>query len=92
MNRARQILIGVAADPVVVGAARAFALYVLPLATAALIAYLSGVRDPRWAGVALAAVPVIRALEGAVDRALKPQANDVNPPPVSGGGDRELLG
>jgi hypothetical protein len=68
VKRVRQILVGVATDPAVVGAARAFTLYVLPFATAVLVAYLSGVRDPRWAGIALAAVPVIRALEGAVDR------------------------
>ena len=92
MQRVKQVLVGVATDPAVVGAARAFALYALPLVTALLVGYLSGVRDPKWAGVALAAVPVIRALEGAVDRALKPQANAINPPPVAGGGDRDLLG
>jgi hypothetical protein len=89
VKRVRQILVGVATDPAVVGAARAFTLSVLPFATAVLVAYLSGVRDPRWAGIALAAVPVIRALEGAVDRALKPQSNAIDPPRVagSGGGD-----
>lgn len=86
MNRVKQVLIGVATDPAVVGAARALTVYCLPLATAALIAYLSGVRDPRWAGIALAAVPVIRALEGAVDRALKRDQNNLNPPPVAGSG------
>lgn len=83
MARLKRILIGVSTDPQLVASVRALVLYALPIAAELLIAWLSGISDPRWIGVIPVTVTVIRALEGAVDRALKgPQANDPKPAPV----------
>ena len=86
MNRVKQILIGVATDPLVVGVARAALLYLLPIAAAAGLAYVQGWTDPRLVPLVPLLVAFIRALESAVDRSLKPQQNQVNPPPVAGSG------
>jgi hypothetical protein len=91
MNRMRQVLVGVATDPLVVGAARAALLYLLPIAAAAGLAYVQGWSDPRYLPLVPFLVALIRAAESAIDRSLKPDQNMVNPGPVAGGGDRELL-
>jgi hypothetical protein len=89
MNRVRQVLIGVATDPLIVGAARAALLYLLPIAAAAGLAYVQGWSDPRYLPLVPFLVALIRAFEAAADKSLKPRQNQVNPPPVagSGGGD-----
>jgi hypothetical protein len=91
MNRMRHVLVGVATDPLVVGAARAALLYLLPIAAAAGLAYVQGWSDPRYLPLVPFLVALIRAAESAIDRSLKPDQNMVNPGPVAGGGDRELL-
>jgi hypothetical protein len=89
MNRVRQVLIGVATDPLIVGAARAALLYLLPIAAAAGLAYVQGWNDPRLVPLVPLLVAFIRAFESAVDRSLKPKMNQIDPPKVagSGGGD-----
>jgi hypothetical protein len=89
MNRVKQVLVGVATDPLVVGAARAALLYLLPIAAAAGLAYVQGWNDPRWLPIVPFLVALIRAFESAVDKSLKPGQNAVDPKPVAGsnGGD-----
>jgi hypothetical protein len=89
MQRIRQILIGVATDPLIVGAARAALLYLLPIAAAAGLAYVQGWSDPRYLPLVPFLVALIRAGEAAADRSLKPGQNAVDPKPVAGsnGGD-----
>jgi hypothetical protein len=89
MNRVKAVLVGVAHDPLVVGAARAALLYLLPIAAAAFLAYVQGWTDPRWLPVVPFLVALIRAFEAAADRSLKPLQNQTDPPKVagSGGGD-----
>jgi hypothetical protein len=91
MNRVKAVLIGVATDPLLVGAARGLCLYLLPIAAAAGLAYVQGWSDPRYLPLVPFLVALIRAAESAIDRSLKPDQNMVNPGPVAGGGDRELL-
>lgn len=80
----KQLLVGIGHDPAVVGAMRALVIYALPVAVGLVVAYLQHVSDPRWMGIAVALVPVLRAVEGAVDRALRPTQNDVYPRPPAG--------
>jgi hypothetical protein len=89
MQRIRQVLVGVATDPLVVGAARAALLYLLPIAAAAGLAYVQGWSDPRYLPLVPFLVALIRAGEAAADRSLKPGQNAVDPKPVAGsnGGD-----
>lgn len=90
MSKLRALFVGVARDPLVVGATRAILLYLLPVAVMALVAYVQGWTNPRLVPLIPAAIALIRALEAAIDRALKPEQNAVNPPPVAGGGDPDL--
>ena len=89
MQRLKRVLVGIGTDPALVAAVRAALLYCLPIGVELLIGYLTHLTDPRWIGVVAVTVPVIRALEGALDRALKgPGINDVPPttepaPPTS---------
>ena len=86
MQRFREILIGVATDPLLVGAVRAALLYLLPIGVAASLAYVQGWDDPRYLPIVPFLIALIRAFEAAADRSLKPHANDINPPPVAGSG------
>lgn len=80
MTTLKRAFVGIATDPALVGALRALLLYGLPIGATALIGYLGTIRDPRWLWLA-ALVPVIRAAEGAIDRALKGAgANNTAPP------------
>jgi hypothetical protein len=90
MQRVKAMLVGVGYSPKVVAAVRGFLLYAIPIGVPILVAYLSGLRDPKWLGLPLALVPVVRAVgEAALDQLSKPLQNSPNPPPVagSGGGD-----
>lgn len=80
----KRLVIGVSHDPAVVAAVRALLFYGVPLGGEALIGYLAHLNDPRWLGVAGASIMLIRALEGAVDRALKPTQNATYPRPPAG--------
>ncbi len=91
MGKLRRLFIGVATDPQLVAAFRALVLYGLPLGAAFVIGLLNGVSDPKWVGLALGAAAFIRVLEGALDRALKSQMNNIDPPPVAGSGDTNIL-
>ncbi len=86
MGKIKALIVGIAHDPQFVGAARAFAFYVLPILASLLVGWLSGITDPKWLGVPLAAIPFIRALEGALDRVLKSTQNDTYPQPPAGAG------
>jgi hypothetical protein len=90
VNQLKALFVGVAKDPLVVGAFRALVLYVLPIGAAAGIAYAQEWTDPRLVPLVPLLVALIRALESAIDRSLKPDQNAVNPPPVAGGGADEL--
>lgn len=80
LSTLKRMIIGIGTDPQVVAAARAFALYALPILFGWLVAWLAGVTDPRWAGLTVAAIPLIRVLEGAMDRAIKGATiNDAQP-------------
>ncbi|MGN6757181.1 MAG: hypothetical protein ACTHMJ_12435 [Thermomicrobiales bacterium] len=80
MNTIKRVIVGIEADPQLVAAVRALLLYLLAIGAELLIGYLTHLTDPRWLGVVAVTVPVIRALEGALDRALKgPGINDVPP-------------
>lgn len=83
----RNLIVGIGHDPAVVGAVRALIIYALPVAVGLAVAYLQHLTDPRWVGIAVALIPVLRAVEGAVDRALRPSQNDVRPAPPAGAGD-----
>lgn len=86
MQKLRMVLIGVSTDPLVVAAARALLFYVVPVALAASVAYVQGWTDPRLVPLVPFLVALIRATEGAIDRAKKPAMNQINPPPVAGSG------
>lgn len=86
MDSIKRLILGVSHDPAVVAAVRALLFYGVPLGGEALIGYLNNVTDPRWLGVVGASVLLIRAIEGAVDRTLKPSQNDVYPHPPAGQG------
>ena len=92
MDWLKHVIVGVGKDPKVVAAARAFALYALPIAVQLAVGYLAGLTDQRWLGVPLASTFLIRAVgEALIDQLQKPQQNAVNPPPVAGGGARDLI-
>jgi hypothetical protein len=91
MDWLRQVFIGISKDPLVVGAFRAVVLYVLPVGAAAGVAYVNEWTDPRLVPLVPLLVALIRATEAAVDRAAKPAMNNVDPPPVAGGGSTDLL-
>lgn len=84
LSTLKRMIIGIGTDPQVVAAARAFAIYALPIFSGWLVAWLAGVTDPRWGGVALAAIPLLRVLEGAMDRAIKGAAANDHPPAARG--------
>lgn len=91
MSELKHFIIGVGHDPKIVGATRAALLYLLPIGVAALVAWLTALHDPRWLWLATL-IPLIRAVEGyAIDQLRKPDQNAVNPPPVAGGGNRDLI-
>jgi len=82
----KRLFVGIGHDPQVVGAARAFLLYALPLTVGAFTAYASAVHDPRWLWLG-ALIPLVRALEGAlIDGVLKPTQNAAVPQPPAGEG------
>ena len=86
----RQLVVGVRADPQLVGLARALLLYLVPVVVGAAVAYVQGWTDPRLLPLVPLLVGAIRLAEGRIDQALKRDQNAVNPPPVAGGGDRGL--
>lgn len=87
MDELKRLLVGVGYSPKVVAAARAFALYAVPIGLQLLIGYLAGLSDPKWLGVPLASIPFIRAVgEALIDQLRKPDQNAINPPPVAGSG------
>lgn len=79
MDGLKRLLLGVSHDPQVVASVRALLFYGLPLGAEALIGYLNNIHDPLWLTVAGLSVILIRALEGAVDRILKPTMNAAYP-------------
>lgn len=85
MDWLKRMFIGVAKDPMVVACFRAVVLYVLPIGVAATIAYLNEWTDPHLVPLVPLLIALIRAVEGAIDRSMKPDQNAVNPPPVAGG-------
>lgn len=92
MDALKRLIIGVGHSPKVVATARGLLLYALPIGLQLLVGYLAGLTDPKWLGVPLASIPFIRAVgEALIDQLQKPEQNVVNPPPVAGGGDQELL-
>lgn len=82
-----RIVKGVTTDPELVGLMRGLLIYVLPSVFALVAAYIADWRDPRLLGIAPIALGFLRWLESRMDKALKPQQNDINPPPVAGGGE-----
>lgn len=87
MDGFKRLVIGVGHDPKLVAAVRAFLFYVVPLGTPVLVAWLAGLNDPRYLGIPLALVPVVRAgAEALLDQIRKPDMNQVNPPPIAGSG------
>lgn len=91
LDSAKRLLLGVAHAPSVVASARALVLYALPVALTLIVGYLNTITDPRFYGIALMCVPLVRALgEGLID-GLKPNQNSVDPGPVAGGADPDVL-
>jgi hypothetical protein len=88
---AKDLFVGVGTNPQVVALFRALLIYYLPGAVAAVTAYVNHWTDPRLLGLVPFALGILRLLEGRVDAWLKPKQNDVNPPPVAGGGGPGLL-
>lgn len=82
----KAILVGVATDPVLVGLMRGLLVYILPIASGTLLAYVNGWTDPRLLPLVPLLIGAIRVGEARVDKWLKPQQNAVNPPPVAGSG------
>lgn len=86
MDSIKRVILGVSTAPAVVAAVRAFLLYALPLAIAALVLYLGAITDPHWLWLG-ALIPVIRAVEGAlIDQVFKASQNDRYPAPPAGQG------
>lgn len=86
-----QTLRGVEVDPRVVGIVRGLALYYLPIGVGALVVWVNGWTHPLLVPAVPGLIALVRLAESAMDRALKPQQNMINPPPVAGGGSEELL-
>ena len=91
MEGFKRVILGVAYSPRVVAAARALLLYGLPILITLIVGYLNTITDPRFYGIALLCVPLVRAIgEGIIDQ-LKPDQNAINPGPVAGGADADVL-
>jgi hypothetical protein len=88
----RQLIVGVEADPQLVGLARALIFYSVPIGLAAATAYLGHWTDPRLVPLVPVALGAIRIVESQFDSWQKPDQNRVDPPPVAGGGDADLAG
>ncbi len=85
LNSAKRLILGVAYSPNVVASARALVLYALPVAITLIVGYLNTITDPRFYGIALACVPLVRAIgEGIIDQVGKSTQNDVFPNPPAG--------
>jgi hypothetical protein len=82
----RQILVGVAADPQLVGIMRALVAYIVPIGIGGAVAYVQGWTDPRLLPLVPLLIGAIRVIEGRLDGIAKPEQNAVNPPPVAGSG------
>lgn len=87
----KQIVVGVRASPALVGLMRSLLVYVVPLAASAAVAYVQGWTDPRLLPLVPILIGALRVGEAQFDQAMRPKMNSVNPPPVSGGGDADLL-
>lgn len=91
MEGLKRIILGIEHSPQVVAAVRSLALYGLPILVTLIVGYLSAITDPRFYGLALLCVPLVRALgEGVID-SLKPSQNDAQPTAVAGGADPDVL-
>ena len=82
----RQAFVGVGVDPRLVGLVRSILLYLLPLGTGAAAIWVQHWTHPLLVPVAGSMVGIIRLGEASLDRWLKPEQNEHNPPPVAGGG------
>lgn len=87
MNGFRNLVVGIGHDPVVVGAARAILIYLLPLAVATVVAYSEQITDPRLLPLVPLTIALLRAVEAAIDQALRPTQNDTRPVPPAGAGE-----
>lgn len=87
----KQLVVGVKADPQLVGLMRALLLYLVPVVVGAAMAYVQGWTDPRLLPLVPVLIGAIRVVEARLDAWMKPDQNRPNPPPVAGGGDADLL-
>jgi len=87
----KQIVVGVKASPALVGLMRSLLLYVVPLAISAGVAYVQGWDDPRLLPLVPILIGALRIVEAQFDQAMRPKMNAVDPGPVAGGGDADLL-
>lgn len=71
----KRVLLGVGHDPLVVSAARATVYVVAPVLVDWLVMVLTGSTNPVVLSVAPSISGLLRVLEGAIDRQLKPDQN-----------------
>lgn len=86
----KRLIVGVGHDPLVVSAVRGLAYVAAPMAIDFAIVYVAHSTNPVLLSLAPSLSGLLRVVEGAIDRALKPDQNAVNPGPVAGGGDEGL--
>ncbi len=92
MTSLKRLLLGVAFSPKVVAAARALLLYGVPILITLFAGWANTITDPRFYGIALLCVPLVRAIgEGILDQANRPQMNAIDPPKVAGGADPNVF-
>lgn len=85
MQAIKAVILGVAFSPKVVASARALVLYALPILVTLLVGYLNTITDPRFYGIALLCVPLVRAIgEGLIDQLGKATQNNIHPLPPAG--------
>ena len=85
MDAIKQIIVGVSRRPAVVATGRAFLLYGIPVFLVLLTGWVQQITDPTYYGLALAAMPLIRAVaEGLLDDLKKRTQNAPRPNPPAG--------
>ncbi len=87
----RALIIGIGRSPRAAGLARLVVFHLGPSVIFWLNAYIAGWTDPRLIGLQGLISILMRQVEAEMDRRLKPSQNQVNPPPVAGGGGAGLI-